>query len=94
MGNWLVEARGLEVVLNTSEVWTLGVVLDTSLHEALKPFSLTEPSEVNLMNSEFPVEFIGPMIMLEQNFPIRGDLRLLPSLMSTKSNPQAPEFSK
>ena len=71
------------------------VLCDTLLHEALNPFSLTVPSDLSLINSELPVELIGPIILLEQNFPISGESRLLPSLMSTKSNSQAvPQFSK
>ena len=70
------------------------LLCDILLHDALNPFSLTVPSEVSLMKREFPTEFIGPMILLEQNFPISGESRLLPSLISTKSYPQLPEFSK
>ena len=68
--------------------------LDTIFHDALKPFSLTVPSDVSFMNSEFPVETILPMIILEQNVPINGESARAPSLISTKSNTQLPEFSR
>ena len=70
------------------------VVYDTNFHEALKPFSLTLPSDVSRTNSELPVEMIFPMIMLEQNIPISGESTIAPSRISTKSNSQLPEFSK
>lgn len=65
----------------------------TNFHEALKPFSLTLPSDVSRINSELPVETIFPMIMLEQNVPISGESTIAPSRISTKSNAQSPEFS-
>lgn len=75
-------------------ILVVGALLDgTNFHEALKPFSLTLPSDESRINSALPVETIFPMIMLEQNVPISGESIIAPSRISTKSYAQSPEFS-
>ena len=65
----MVEAR----VEGARVVGVVGVLCDILLHVARNPFSLTVSSDTSLMNSEFPVELMGEMIVLAQNFPMSGE---------------------